>query len=85
MEYKIPLRDKTKNIINHTLVSEKVYIELKKYKWHISKYGYVQGRVDKKLWLLHRYIFEIILKTDIKNKLISPFFSSFLYDVEYSR
>jgi hypothetical protein len=52
-EYKIPLRNKKKEIIDYTLVSKDDYEHLNKLFWNKDRNGYVQGY---KSWFLHRYI-----------------------------
>ena len=56
MEFKIPLRNQKKEIVGYTLVSKIDYEHLTKYKWHMNKQGRVQGRINNKLWFIHRYI-----------------------------
>jgi hypothetical protein len=67
-EFKLPLRDKYKEIINYTSVSKEDYELLNQYKWNISK-GYIQGKIDNKNWYLHRYIVIMILNNDINHKI----------------
>jgi hypothetical protein len=64
MEYKIPLRNKNKEITNYVIVSEEDYDILNSFKWCSSK-GYVYGKINNKYWYIHRYIMIIILKNDI--------------------
>jgi len=66
MEYKIPLRNRKKEIVDYCLVSEEDYDELNKYKWH--KDIYVGGTINNKNWRIHRYIIIQILKNDIDSK-----------------
>ena len=47
MSCSIPLRNKAKEIVDYTIVSEEDYEELSKYKWCKSN-NYVQGNIDKK-------------------------------------
>jgi len=68
MEYKIPLRNKNKEIIDYTYVSKEDYDELNKYKW--CKSGkYAQGTINNKLWRIHRYIIIKILNNNINSKI----------------
>lgn len=60
MEYKIPLRNKNKEIIDYCLVSSEDFDILNKYKWCIGE-GYVMGTINKKMWRIHRYIMIEIL------------------------
>ena len=51
MEYKIPL-----NKTDHQcLVSQEDYEHLKQFKYHLNN-GYVGSNINKKKWLIHRYI-----------------------------
>jgi hypothetical protein len=68
-EYKIPLRNIKKEIIDYTLVSKEDYEELNQFKWYKSL-GYVKTgiKIDNKKTtiFMHRYIMINILKHDIK-------------------
>lgn len=67
MEFKLPLRNRNKEIIDYTYVSEEDYNFLNKFKWHKSN-NYITGKVDRKLYYLHRYIIIEILKNNINKK-----------------
>jgi hypothetical protein len=67
MEFKIPLRNKYKEITDYSLVSKDDYDILNKYKWHKNNSGYAQGNINKKSYLLHRYVIIDILNNDIKS------------------
>jgi hypothetical protein len=60
------LHNKQKEITGYCQVSEEDYEHLNKYKWHLSTGGYAQSSINKKVVLLHRYIYTDILKQDIK-------------------
>jgi hypothetical protein len=62
--FKLPLRDRNKDIIDYTYVDKKDYDILSEFKWHKSS-GYAQGTINNKLWRLHRYIMIEILDNDI--------------------
>jgi dCMP deaminase len=47
------------------LVSSEYYEHLKNIKWHIGKNGYVSGTINKKKWLMHRYIILELMKKPI--------------------
>ena len=68
MSCSIPLRNKAKEIVDYTIVSEEDYEELSKYKWCKSN-NYVQGNIDNKTWRLHRYIMIKLLGNDITSKI----------------
>lgn len=38
------------------LVSEEDYEQLKQFKWSVRKDGYATASINKKTWLMHRYI-----------------------------
>lgn len=63
-EFKIPLRNNNKEIIDWTIVSEEDYELLNQYKWYKS-YGYAQ--CSKLKSNMHRYIMIEILKIDINS------------------
>jgi hypothetical protein len=67
MEFKLPLRSRNKEIIDYTYVSEEDYEILNKFKWCKSN-NYITGKVDKKIYYLHRYIMIEILKNNIDKK-----------------
>ena len=48
MKYKIPLRNKNKEVIDYTIVSKKDYEHLNQFKWHKFNKGYVQGTINNK-------------------------------------
>lgn len=62
-DYKIPLRNKQKEIIDYTYVSKEDYEILNKFKWYKTNDGYVMG--NTKILRIHRYIMIEILKNDI--------------------
>lgn len=64
--YKIPLRDKDKKIIGYTKVSECDFKILNKLKWHKNKSGYAKGNTNPSL--IHRYIYQEIMKIDLTTK-----------------
>lgn len=64
MEFKLPLRNRTNDIIDYTYVSEDDYEILSKFRWCKSG-GYAQGKINQKSWKLHRYIMIEILGNDI--------------------
>jgi hypothetical protein len=63
----IPLRNRKKETIGYAKVSIDDYDLISSYSWHQSK-KYIQGSVDGKMWLLHRFIMIHILKNDITSK-----------------
>lgn len=69
MEYKIPLRNKDKEIVDYCLVSEEDFEHLNQFKWHKKYDGYVTGHINKKFWRIHRYIMIEIIKHDITSKI----------------
>jgi len=66
MEYKIPLRNKNKEIVDYCLVSPEDFDILNKYKWYIGE-GYVMGTINRNSWRIHRYIMIKILKHNQDN------------------
>jgi hypothetical protein len=71
MEFKIPLRNRNKEIIDYSIVSEIDYLYLNEFKWCKRNTGkYVVGCINKKMWKIHRYIMIEILKNDIDSKTI---------------
>ena len=69
-QYKIPLKNKNKEIIDYSIVSEEDYLELNKYKWYISNNEYVEGKYNNKTISMHKFIMNIILNKDSKNKIV---------------
>ena len=67
MSCSIELRNKAKEIVDYTIVSQEDFVELSKYKWSKSN-DYASGKVDNKTWRLHRYIMIKILCNDITSK-----------------
>jgi hypothetical protein len=67
MEYKIPLRNKDKKIIDYCLVSQEDFEHLNQFKWNKKYDGYVTGYIHK-FWRIHRYIMIEILKNNITSK-----------------
>jgi hypothetical protein len=67
MEYKIPLRNKAKEIIDYAIVSPEDFEELNKHRWHKDNYGYVIVNKSKDIEQrrMHRHIIIDILKFDI--------------------
>jgi hypothetical protein len=66
-EYKIPLRNIKREIIDYTIVSKEDYDDLNQHKWYKSL-GYVKTGQKKSTMFMHRYIMINILKHDIKPK-----------------
>ena len=54
-EFRIPLRNKHKIIIEYALVNEKDFAKANKYKWHLNG-KYCEGYVDKKSIRMHHFI-----------------------------
>ncbi len=50
---------------NFTIVDDEDYIILKNYKWSNNGVGYVQGWIDGKYWLIHRFIMKAIKGQEI--------------------
>lgn len=69
-QYKIPLKNKNKEIIDYSIVSEEDYLELNKYKWYISNNEYVEGKYNNKTISMHKFIMNIILNKDSKHKIV---------------
>ena len=67
MIYKIPLRNKNKEIIDHCIVSQEDFEHLDQFKWNKND-GYVKGYVNGTIWRIHRYIMIELLKNDITSK-----------------
>lgn len=68
MEYKIPLRNKDKEIVDYCLVSQEDFEHLNQFKWCKKYDEYVIGNINNKHWRIHRYIMIEILKHDITSK-----------------
>ena len=62
----IPLRNKQKEIVAYTRVSQEHFQDLNKYRWYKTQNGYVQGTIDKKQWTLHRYIKIVLQKIELQ-------------------
>lgn len=62
--YKIPLRNKEKEIIDYTFVSKEDFDTLNKFRWYKNTDGYVINSSTKNN-RIHRYIIIDILKNDI--------------------
>lgn len=56
--FKIPLRNKEKNIIGYTLVDEHRYNELNKYRWSLSRSdrGYAKCSINRITYLMHHMV-----------------------------
>jgi hypothetical protein len=68
-KWKIPLRNKQKDIIDYTYVSKEDYEILNKYNFSKTNKGYCVGYINKKSGqLIHRYIIIDILKNNINSK-----------------
>jgi len=66
MEYKIPLRNKAKEIVDYAIVSKEDFINLNKYRWYKDIVcGYAISSINKKKQRMHRHIMIDILKHDI--------------------
>lgn len=63
-KYKLPLRNKDKEIIDYCLVSEEDYETLNQFRWYKTGDGYVLNS-STKIKRIHRYIMIEILKNDI--------------------
>jgi hypothetical protein len=66
-EYKLPLRNRKGEILDYCLVSHEDYCFLSKFNYYKNKDGYAQGNINKKLWLVHRYIMINILNHEIES------------------
>ena len=65
-EYKLPLHNRKKEIVDYCIVSEKDFNHLKQFSWSLlPQTGYVMGSVNRKSWKIHRYIQIVILGHDI--------------------
>src|SRR5579872_7270353 len=70
MEYKLPLRNKKKEIVGYTYISEEDYEILSQFKFHKTNHGgYARGAINNKQYLLHRYIMIEILGNDIDSSI----------------
>ena len=63
-DYKIPLRNKNKEIIDHTIVSKEDFEILNKFRWYKNIDGYIINSSTKNS-RIHRYIIIDILKNNI--------------------
>ena len=73
LKCRIPLYNKNKELIDYTYVSPNDFKIVNKYKWYLSKDGYVQGYNNNKYWFLHRYILiniHNIVPLTVKHKFI---------------
>jgi hypothetical protein len=52
----IELFNKKKEKVGETIIDKEIYYDLKQYPWCINNRGYVFGTVNKKNFLLHRFI-----------------------------
>ena len=72
LEFKIPLRNKNRNIIAYTIVSEEDYDYLNQFKWYNDVSNYVSSKIKinniNTTISMHRYIFINILKQNITSK-----------------
>ena len=68
MIYKIPLRNKNKEIIDHCIVSQEDYKHLNQFKWYKKYNGYVLGNVNGNSWRIYRYIMIELFKNEITSK-----------------
>lgn len=67
-DYKIPLRNKNKEIIDYTFVSKEDYEILNKFKFSKNNgycVGYINGKSGQ---LIHRYFFKYFSSPGIKTK-----------------
>jgi hypothetical protein len=64
----ISLKNRKKEIIAYSKVSPEHFEEVNAFKWYKGGTGYVQSKINNKVWLLHRYIMIEILK----NKTLTP-------------
>jgi len=55
--YRLPLRNRDKEIVDYTLVDEDDYAQVSRYKWHLSQ-GYAYGFVDRRMIALHHFVFK---------------------------
>lgn len=68
MIYKIPLRNKNKEITDHCIVSQEDFEHLNQFRWNKRYDGYVTGYANGKFWRIHRYIMIEILKNNINSQ-----------------
>lgn len=68
-EFKIPIRDKDGNV-KWAIVSKENHEELNKFKWADNGAGYACMVLNRKSWLMHRYIKGVLMKEEITNKII---------------
>jgi hypothetical protein len=64
----ITLRNKQKEIVGYSIVSEQDFEDLNKRKWYINGNGYVASTFNKKTWSMHRYIFIELQKQYLTSK-----------------
>jgi hypothetical protein len=65
-EYKLPLHNRKREIVDYCIVSEEDFNHLKQFSWSLlPQTGYVMGSVNRKSWKIHRYIQIVILGHDI--------------------
>jgi hypothetical protein len=64
-EYKIPLRNRTKEIVDYAIVSEEDFEHLNKIKWSKLPMGYVQATIKNEPIKMHRYIMINLIGLDI--------------------
>ena len=67
MEFKLPLRNKNKDIIDYCLVSKEDFNHLNQFKWSLDG-KYVSRKFNGKKWRIHRYIKIEILKYNLSSK-----------------
>lgn len=60
---KIPLRNNKGEIVDHALVDAEDFVEVNKYKWHLTKNGYVESKIDSRNVPLHQNIMGKASKT----------------------
>ena len=84
MNYKIPLRNKNKKIVDYSIVSPEDFDILNKYKWCIGE-GYVMGTINNKSWRIHRYIILEILNNKEDNIKIDHVNSNKLNNIQLYR
>jgi hypothetical protein len=64
-EYKIPLRNRNKEIIDYCLVSKEDFEHLNTFRWSNNSYGYAQSTFNGKTWKMHRYIISILMNNKL--------------------
>jgi len=67
---KIKLYDRYNNYKGSTLVSPSDYTHLNQFNWNINTRGYINGHINGKTVLMHRYICQVRKKCDIEGKII---------------